>query len=246
MNRFIIHYIYFWMQRLSIAIHNTELRLILLSITCGQVVFWQLIFSIDYVSSRQNVCTIRPVCFFERFSLAPRFSTMPSKMRCVLGINYSGGRRPHIGGRGPIFRSTACAISIARTPRETASMPPQCDLDLRNWLPIRGPLWHFVNPYKCSYKKRREEKKDCAVDCVEKTCAISMINEIRGPSVTRWNGIYFEELLCYQSQRSMKEITTIAKQIIIIFVLLESNSESPIQSFSIFLSCSFHFDNIIQ
>lgn len=62
------------------------------------------------------------------------------------GINYSRGRRPRVGGRGPIFRSTACAIPIARTPREAASMPPQCGLDLRNWLPIRGRLWHFVSP----------------------------------------------------------------------------------------------------
>lgn len=88
------------------------------------------------------------VRFFERFSLTPYFSTMPRRRRDAMrfGINYSGGRRPHVGGRGPIFRSTACAISIACTPREAASMLPQCGLDLRNWLPIRRPLWHFVSP----------------------------------------------------------------------------------------------------
>lgn len=117
------------------AIRNTELRLILLSIACGQVAFRRSILSAHQILAW---CMMyyppRPSAFSNASLSVSRFSTMPQRRCGVMRfeINYSGGRRPRVGGRGPIFRSTAYAISITGTPREAASMAPQCGLDLRN------------------------------------------------------------------------------------------------------------------
>jgi len=110
---------------------------------------------------------------FSGVSLSPLL-TMPRRRRDVMRfeINYSGGRRPRalegaalFSGRPPVqFRSLARQERLPRCHHNAASI---FVIDFLSEVPC-----DTSSARKCSHKKRKEGKKDHAVDCIEKTCAI--------------------------------------------------------------------------